>query len=123
MPSTLSTQSRPPGHESNTYVDITHQCYSGDSQHQGMCGSCYAITSSDVVAMTYAKYVDGGDYHQLSAQQIVSESTYTYGCNGGTLNKTFHYIKLNGLHFNTKYPYENQHFSHAMQPEPMDPND
>ena len=90
-------------------LNVNHTCRSGSPLHQGMCGSCYAIATSDAGAIIKALYNQDGFYTKLSAQEIVSSNFKgTYGCKGGTLTAAFRYMALNGLHLEWSYPYRNQ---------------
>ena len=104
--------------EDASSINISHYCYSGGPLHQGLCGSCYGIASADLVSITLARY-SLGSYERLSAQQIVSESPYTYGCMGGSFNSTLFYISNIGLSFNSDYPYSNTFQEKALPAQPV----
>ena len=85
-------------------MKVNHKCRSGKPLYQGLCGSCYAIATSDTAAIIKALY--DGDYKKLSAQEIVS--AMKNGCQGGTFSAAFDYMHQRGLHLEWNYPYRNQ---------------
>lgn len=63
-------------------------------REQGKCGACYAFSSAASVESAIA--IKTNNLVFLSAQQIIDCSP-NYGCVGGSLDKTFSYIKKYGL--------------------------
>lgn len=74
-------------------------------QDQGQCGSCYSF--STVCAMESGSAIKYGNLQKLSEQEIVDCSQpINHGCNGGTLDGTFRWVKNNGgLCTGSDYPY------------------
>ena len=74
---------------------------------QGLCGSCWAFTTAtNIEALYYIKY---GKRVDLSEQQMVDCDNYDYGCQGGSMLKTYQWIKANGgLMLENEYPYTGQ---------------
>jgi len=74
--------------------------------NQGQCGSDYAFVSIDAVSSAKAIATNTSPM-KLSAQKVV-DCSYTsgnQGCNGGTPDETFHYLRVNGLPSEASYPY------------------
>ena len=87
-------------------LHVNYSCISGKVLHQGRCGSCYAISTSDVGAIIKAMYSVDGLYTQLSSQEIVSsQHPGTHGCDGGTFKGAFDYMSTRGLFLGWSYPY------------------
>jgi C1A family cysteine protease len=80
---------------------------------QGSCGSCWAFSAMEQVesdAIRTKGWCSGNPSSSscwLSAQQINSCDTTSYGCNGGWTEHAFNYVigTSNGLETNTMYPY------------------
>jgi hypothetical protein len=71
---------------------------------QGICGACYAFSA--VVEMERLVYwKQGGQYIDLSVQEIVDCSKETMGCNGGGSEHAYNYWLKHGLHKTSDYPY------------------
>ena len=83
-------------------LTVNYSCNGGNPIFQGVCGSCYAIATSDTGAIIKATY-NSGDYLRLSAQQLVS----IYGCDGETLSTGFQYMIDEGLLTDSYYKYTN----------------
>lgn len=78
---------------------------------QKSCGSCYAF--SICAAIESAILINTGHQVVLSPQQIVDCSGRStiyknLGCDGGGIESSFEYVKLNGLESETDYPYRNR---------------
>lgn len=71
---------------------------------QGQCGSCYSFSTTSVLESAYAiKY---GDLQVFSEQQMVDCSKLSSGCNGGSLDGSFRWFKMNGgVCLYSDYPY------------------
>jgi C1A family cysteine protease len=72
---------------------------------QGQCGSCYAFSTVSTIESAYAiKY---GTLQKYSEQEVVDCSgPLNLGCNGGTIDGTFRWVKNNGgLCLESDYPY------------------
>jgi C1A family cysteine protease len=63
-------------------------------REQGKCGACYAFSSAASVESAIA--IKTNNLVFLSAQQII-DCSLNHGCDGGSLDKTFSYIKKYGL--------------------------
>nr|BAN20121.1 cathepsin L [Riptortus pedestris] len=83
---------------------------------QGDCGSCYAISTATTVETQV--YLRTGELTPLSPQQIVEcSNTYRYknmACKGGWLDRTFSYIKDQGLATEADYPYTGRNTNWAI---------
>lgn len=73
-------------------------------QNQKSCGSCYSFSSVSSIESAYAiKY---GELVKLSEQEVVDCSKFSDGCNGGSIDGTFRWVKNNGgLCTEADYPY------------------
>ena len=68
------------------------------------CGACYSFAS--ISAIEGLSKITTGVLYDLSAQQIVdcSKPFGNDGCDGGTADQTFNYVKNNGLCMESDYP-------------------
>jgi C1A family cysteine protease len=71
---------------------------------QGGCGNCYAFSAIGVVEAQYKNLT--GKLVDLSVSQVVdcSKGYGNFGCGGGKPDKSFAYIKDNGLEGEKDYP-------------------
>jgi cathepsin L len=79
--------------------------YVSSVKHQGTCGSCYTFASIGALEGQY--YRGRGVLLDFSEQQVVDcSSDYdNHGCDGGTLNGAFNYLKDSGVESESDYPY------------------
>lgn len=68
----------------------------------GHCGSSWAHAT--VAAIEGAHFINGGELHELSVQQLIDCDFYNYGCNGGFMPSSFEYAETNPLMYERDYP-------------------
>jgi hypothetical protein len=93
--------------EVNEDINIDWSSHFLPARKQGVCGSCYAFTSTGAIEAAYS--IKGKPLKQyLSTQQIVdcSRNQYNTGCTGGLANFVFRYASDTGITFEKDYPYK-----------------
>lgn len=79
-------------------------------RNQGKCGSCYAQASIDALEMTAIiehGHDKGIEIPQLSVEEIILCHPGNYGCNGGTFEVVYEYIRDNGITSEEALPLRN----------------
>jgi C1A family cysteine protease len=72
---------------------------------QGQCGSCWAFGATDAIE-SYGKISGKYPLQVLSAQQITSWDTTSYGCQGGWAEHAFNYVvSAGGIMLDRDYSY------------------
>jgi len=75
-----------------------------EAKDQGVCGSCWAFSTTGALESYYALRI--GNLVKFSEQQIVDcSSSPNQGCNGGYPYLAFEYASKNGLQPEDDYPY------------------
>jgi cathepsin C len=83
-------------------VDYTHPAV-----NQGSCGSCWAVSTSDMLSMRVAIATNNTWKPRLSAQEmLVCSDKYGQGCEGGFPYLAMKYVQDYGLGVDECYPYE-----------------
>jgi cathepsin B len=72
---------------------------------QKRCGSCWAFAASEVLSDRFCIATNGKVNTVLSAQDLVSCDTQDYGCQGGYVDKSWDYIRDEGIVTDQCYPY------------------
>jgi len=84
-------------------VDWTGK-YTTAVKDQGYCGSCWAFSATEQIESDYIRTKK--TTYSLSAQQITSCDTTSYGCNGGWTENAYNYVKkAGGIETESAYPY------------------
>jgi len=73
-------------------------------EDQGSCGANWAFAACAILETLYYRYK--GVRITLSKQMLVDCDTYDSGCNGGTIEGAFTWIKANGIMKDSDYPYK-----------------
>jgi hypothetical protein len=73
-------------------------------RHQGGCGSCWAFAAiPEMERWIFNNW--GGQYIDLSQQELVDCVQGSNGCHGGHPEYAFNYMVQNGIHKASDYPY------------------
>jgi C1A family cysteine protease len=72
-------------------------------KNQGQCGSCWAFSTVCSVEGAYA--IKHGVLKSFSESQLVDCSKLNHGCNGGSMDLAFFYIRFHELESEATYPY------------------
>jgi cathepsin B len=72
---------------------------------QQRCGSCWAFAASEVLSDRFCIASEGKVNVVLSPQDMVSCDKQDLGCNGGYLDRSWNYLKNNGIVSDECYPY------------------
>lgn len=83
---------------------IDHLSFLSDVSEHGNCNSFYAFSVVGTIE-AIAKMKLSRPY-KLSVQNLINCNTETMGCQGGTLESTYEFIKNNGLQSNKDVPYQ-----------------
>ncbi len=72
---------------------------------QQSCGSCWAFAASEVLSDRFCIATQGSTNVILSPQDLVSCDSEDYGCDGGYVDKSWDYIRDNGIVSDDCLPY------------------
>lgn len=74
-------------------------------RNQASCGSCWAFAASESISDRFCIASQGATNVILSPQDLVSCDTNNFGCQGGYVDKSWDYIRDNGLVSEECLPY------------------
>lgn len=86
-----------------TAVDWRRHHVVNAPRDQGNCGSCWTFAAIATIESAIA--IRSGVLPQLSEQQLVDCATEGAGCDGGTADLAYDYVKDQGLCTEAQYPY------------------
>lgn len=72
-------------------------------KNQGQCGGCWAFSSIGAVESAWA--IKHNILYNLSEQQLIDCSNKNHGCEGGSMDLAFEYMKNNSICNNISYSY------------------
>ena len=72
-------------------------------KNQEQCGGCWAFSSIGAVESAWA--IKHNILYDLSEQQLIDCSNRNHGCEGGSMDLAFEYMKNNSICSNISYPY------------------
>ena len=104
VPPLTTTSPHPPSFSFLHLFSTSNPC--SPIQTQGVCGSCWAFSTTGAVESHYA--IATGSLRKLSEQQLMdcSRTTGSRGCDGGDFDEGFTYITNNGgINSDKDYPY------------------
>ncbi len=87
--------------------DKTPECI-GQIEDQGECGSCWAFSSSGLLADRFCIHSNGVINTRFSPQEMINCNYENFGCSGGYLMTTIDYLQIEGLVSNKCVPYAQQ---------------
>jgi C1A family cysteine protease len=73
---------------------------------QGACGCCWAFVSTAAVESRRMMSFGQAYSMRLSPQQLVDCDPLSQGCDGGNAENAFAYMAMNGLSYDSDYPYQ-----------------
>ena len=78
---------------------VNYGCHGKTIKDQGFCGSCYAFTAADTIAMIIGGKTN--NYQPFSAQFLVNVG----GCLGNNFSTPFNYVMNHGIPLEENCPY------------------
>ena len=73
------------------WLDKSHNCI-GPIEDQGNCGSCWAFSSSGLLADRFCIHSKGAITTRFSPQEMINCNYENFGCTGGYLMTTIDYL-------------------------------
>ncbi len=74
-------------------------------KNQGSCGSCWAFAAAAAVESLYLIQNPGSSHLDLAEQEMVDDCDPRMDCKGGWNDYALEYIRDNGIHHESDYPY------------------
>eukprot|EP00397_Hematodinium_sp_SG-2012_P044900 GEMP01050270.1.p1 GENE.GEMP01050270.1~~GEMP01050270.1.p1 ORF type:complete len:263 (+),score=47.61 GEMP01050270.1:30-791(+) len=86
-------------------IDWTTKNAVTEVKDQGLCGSCWAFSTTGAIEGAFA-LSEGGRLVSLSEQNLLDCDKRDSKCDGGVMDWAFEYVNANGICSESSYPYQ-----------------